>query len=99
MNFTDLVTGVGFQIACIMAMAAWINKKDSQAREDNQKTIDLIREDAKADKELLMAELSYNREVNSSLLETSRVLANSIKQEVEEVRNDVREIKDILKPE
>ena len=89
MDFSQLVTGVGFQIACVMAMAVWIDKKDKQTREDTQKTIDLIREDAKSDKDMLMKELSYSREVNSKLMATTEIIAKEISTKVDKVLEKV----------
>ena len=89
MDFTNLVTGVGFQIACVMVLGLYIDKKDKQTREDTQKTIDIIREDAKADKEMIMNELNYSREVNSKLMTTTEIIAKEISTKLDRVLEKV----------
>lgn len=91
MDFANLVTGVGFQIACVMAMAVYIDKKDKQTREDTQKTLDLFREDAKSDKEMLMQELNYSREVNSKMMATTEIMAKEISSKLDKVLEKVGE--------
>jgi hypothetical protein len=89
MDFTNLVTGVGFQIACIAVMGAWIDRKDKQNREDTQKTLELFREDAKADKEMLLNELNYSREVNSKMMATTEIMAKEISTKLDRVLEKV----------
>ena len=63
----QLIAGLGFPIACCLALGAYVKMQNDQIREDN-----------KADKEMLLNELAYSREVNSKLLASNEVLAKEI---------------------
>ena len=47
MGFTELVGNIGFYGACLVALAMWVDKQIKNHREDTQKTIEMLREDAK----------------------------------------------------
>ena len=63
----QMITGLGFPIASCLGLAMYVKKQNEQ-----------IREDAKEDKEILMKELQYSREVNSKLLASNELLAREI---------------------
>ena len=63
----QLIAGLGFPIACCLALGAYVKIQNEHIREDN-----------KADKEMWLNELSYSREVNSKLLASNEVLAKEI---------------------
>ena len=63
----QMITSLGFPIACCLGLAYYVKYKNEQ-----------IREDSKADKEMLLNELTYSREVNSKLLASNEVLAKEI---------------------
>ena len=63
----QLIAGLGFPIACCLALGAYVKMQNDQIREDN-----------KEDKEMWLNELSYSREVNSKLLASNEVLAKEI---------------------
>ena len=63
----QMIASLGFPIACCLALAYYVKYQNEQIREDN-----------KEDKELLLNELSYSREVNSKLLDSNEVLAKEI---------------------
>ena len=63
----QMITSLGFPIACCLALGAYVKMQNDQIREDN-----------KADKEMLLNELTYSREVNSKLLASNEVLAKEI---------------------
>lgn len=63
----QMITSLGFPVACCLGLAAYVKMQNTQ-----------MREDAKEDKELWMNELSYSREVNSKLLASNEVLAKEI---------------------
>lgn len=81
MNFIDIVSSVGFPIACCLMLGIYINSKDKATREDNTR-----------DKELLMEEIKYNREVNSKLLETNKLLTASIKDDLTEIKQEIKDL-------
>ena len=63
----QMITSLGFPVACCLGLAAYVKMQNTQ-----------MREDAKEDKELWMHEISYSREVNSKLLASNEVLAKEI---------------------
>ena len=63
----QMITSLGFPIACCLGLAYYVKYQNEQ-----------IREDSKADKEMLLNELAYSREVNSKLLASNEVLAKEI---------------------
>ncbi len=89
MNFMELVSGVGFMGASLIALAVWVDKKDKQNREDTQKMVDMIREDSKDDKKRLMDEITYNREVIVKVVATNDVLAKDLTVKVDKILDKV----------
>ena len=63
----QMITSLGFPVACCLALGAYVKTQNEHMREDN-----------KADKEMLLKELTYSREVNSKLLASNEVLAKEI---------------------
>ena len=63
----QLIAQLGFPIACCLALGAYVKMQNEHMREDN-----------KEDKELLLNELAYSREVNAKLLASNEVLAKEI---------------------
>jgi hypothetical protein len=63
----QMITSLGFPIACCLGLATYVKMQNDQMREDN-----------KEDKEMWLNELSYSREVNSKLLASNEVLAKEI---------------------
>ena len=63
----QIIASLGFPIACCLALGAYVKTQNEHMREDN-----------KADKEMLLNELTYSREVNSKLLASNEVLAKEI---------------------
>lgn len=48
----QLITNLGFPIACVVGLALYFVQKDKANREDNQKMFDNLREDNKMDREM-----------------------------------------------
>ena len=63
----QIIASLGVPIACCLALGAYVKTQNEHMREDN-----------KADKEMLLNELTYSREVNSKLLASNEVLAKEI---------------------
>ena len=63
----QLIAGLGFPIACCLALGAYVKMQNEHIREDN-----------KVDKEMWKQELQYSREVNAKLLASNEVLAKEI---------------------
>ena len=89
MNFTDLIGTVGLSGACMVALAIWVDKQIKNNREDTQKTIEILREDSKEDKDRLLNEIAYNREVIAKVVATNDVLAKDLAVKVDKILNKV----------
>ena len=63
----QMIAGLGFPIASCLGLAMYVKKQNDQ-----------IREDSREDKEILMKELQYSREVNSKLLASNELLAKEV---------------------
>ena len=89
MNFTEIVGSIGFYGACMVALAIWVDKQIKNNREDTQKTIDILREDSKEDKDRLLNEIAYNREVIAKVVATNDVLAKDLTVKVDKILDKV----------
>lgn len=89
MNFTEIVGSIGFYGACMVSLAIWVDKQIKNNREDTQKTIDILREDAKEDKDRLLNEIAYNREVIAKVVATNDVLAKDLTVKVDKILDKV----------
>ena len=63
----QMITSLGFPVACCLALAYYVKYQNEQ-----------IREDSKEDKEMWKEALQYSREVNAKLLASNEVLAKEI---------------------
>ena len=63
----QLIAGLGFPIACCLALAYYVKYQNEQMMADNRE-----------DKEMWKQELQYSREVNAKLLASNEVLAKEI---------------------
>ena len=63
----QMITSLGFPIACCLALAYYVKYQNEQMIQNN-----------KEDKEMWKQELQYSREVNSKLLASNEVLAKEI---------------------
>ena len=76
----QMITSLGFPIACCLGLATYVKMQNDQIREDN-----------KEDKEMWLNELSYSREVNSKLLASNEVLAKEISMKLDKLIERVGE--------
>ena len=76
----QMITSLGFPIAACLGLATYVKKQNDQ-----------IREDTREDKELLMKELQYSREVNSKLLASNEILAKEISAKLDHILEKVGE--------
>ena len=76
----QIIASLGFPIASCLGLAMYVRRQNDQ-----------IREDAKEDKEILMKELQYSREVNSKLLASNEVLAKDISTKLDYILKKVEE--------
>lgn len=61
----------------------YIKKRDEQQTEDRV-----------AEREMLLEEIKYNRQVNTELLATNRILAGDIKEELKDIKNEIQNLQD-----
>ena len=73
----------------MVALAIWVDKQIKNNREDTQKTIDILREDAKEDQDRLLNEIAYNREVVAKVVATNDVLAKDLTVKVDKILDKV----------
>ena len=79
-NMEQMITSLGFPIACCLGLAYYVKYQNEQIREDN-----------KEDKEMWKEELQYSREVNAKLLASNEVLAKEISTKLDELLEKVGE--------
>jgi enterochelin esterase-like enzyme len=78
LDFTTLVSSLGFPIACCIALGLYIrdiNKRQAEERKQE-------REDEKADKERLYKIIEEANKTNATLLETNKKIAEELKCEI-----------------
>ena len=76
----QMITSLGFPIACCLGLAYYVKMQNDQIREDN-----------KEDKEMWLNELNYSREVNAKLLASNEVLAKEISTKLDKLLEKVEE--------
>ena len=72
----QMITNLGFPVACVVGLAYYFVQKDKASREDINKIIDNLREDNKLDK------FAIALESNNSRLESIEDDVRSIKEKV-----------------
>ena len=96
---TEIVSTVGFPIACCVCMAWFIFHIYKNMVEENEKNMEKVQARCKEREDRLYDEIAKNREVNSKALETIKLYAERlmhIENSVEHIQNDVIVIKDRL---
>ena len=76
----QMITSLGFPIACCLALGAYVKMQNNQ-----------MRDDAKEDKEMWKEELQYSREVNVKLLASNELLAKEISTKLDQLLERVGE--------
>ena len=76
----QMITSLGFPIACCLALGAYVKMQNNQ-----------MRDDAKEDKEMWKEELQYSREVNVKLLASNELLAKEISTKLDHILEKVGE--------
>ena len=70
----QMITSLGFPIACCLALAYYVKYQNEQILADNRE-----------DKEMWKEELQYSREVNAKLLASNEVLAKEISMKLDKL--------------
>ena len=76
----QMITSLGFPIACCLGLAYYVIYQNEQILQDNRK-----------DKEMWKDELQYSREVNAKLLASNEVLAKEISMKLDKLIEKVGE--------
>lgn len=86
----QMISSLGFPIACVVGLAYYFVQKDKSSREDINKIIDNLREDNKLDREL------YRDTIDKfdSKLDKFAIALESNNNRLECIEDDVKTIKD-----
>ena len=85
----QMITNLGFPIACVVGLAYYFVQKDKASREDINKIIDNLREDNKLDRELYRDTID---KFDSKLDKFAIALENN-NSELSVIKDDIRNIK------
>lgn len=77
----ELIGSVGFPIASVGVLAWYIKYTNDQTHNER-----------KEERDALLNEVKYNREVNTELLATNRILAADIKIELTDIKNELKNL-------
>ena len=86
----QMITNLGFPIACVVGLAYYFVQKDKSSREDINKIIDNLREDNKLDRELYRDTI---HKFDSKLDKFAIALENN-NSELSVIKDDIRNIKE-----
>lgn len=86
----QMISNLGFPIACVVGLAYYFVQKDKSSREDINKIIDNLREDNKIDREL------YRDTIDKfdSKLDKFAIALESNNNKLEAIENDVKSIRE-----
>ena len=86
----QMISNLGFPIACVVGLSYYFVQKDKSSREDINKIIDNLREDNKLDREL------YRDTIDKfdSKLDKFAIALESNNNRLESIEDDVRSIKE-----
>lgn len=86
----QMITNLGFPIACVCALGYYFVQKDKSSREDINKIIDNLREDNKLDRELYRDTI----EKFDSKLDKFAIALENNNNELGVIKEDIRNIKE-----
>ncbi|MBP3929453.1 MAG: hypothetical protein J6D47_07810 [Peptostreptococcaceae bacterium] len=86
----EIISNLGFPIACVVGLAHYFVQKDKASREDINKIIDNLREDNKLDRELYRDTID---KFDSKLDKFAIALENN-NSELSVIKDDIRNIKE-----
>ena len=86
----QMITNLGFPIACVCALGYYFVQKDKASREDINKIIDNLREDNKLDREL------YRETIDKfdSKLDKFAIALENNNSELSVIKDDIKVIKE-----
>lgn len=86
----QMISNLGFPIACVVGLAYYFVQKDRSSREDINKIIDNLREDNKLDREMYRDTIE---KFNNKLDKFAIALENN-NNELGSIKEDIRNIKE-----
>ena len=89
-TISTLVSTVGFPIACVIVLGAFIFHIYKNTTEENKKNMEKVQERCKEREEKLYDEIKQNREVNAKAIETIAHYAEKL----DTIQSDVKDIKE-----
>lgn len=95
----ELISTVGFPIACVIFLGAFIFYVYKKQSADNAANMEKVQERCKEREDKLYNEIALNREISGKAIETIALYAerlNSIEDNVEDIKSDVLIIKEKL---
>lgn len=95
-SWVEIISTLGFPIACVIAMAAFIFYIYKQTTKENADNMEKVQARCKEREDKLYDELAKCREVNSKAIETIAQYAtkiDDIQKDVSEIKTDVAIIK------
>ncbi|MGM9543609.1 MAG: hypothetical protein ACI3T9_01365 [Romboutsia timonensis] len=88
-TITELITNVGFPIACVIALAWFIFYTIQKTNEANKENMKQVQERCNEREDKLYAEIKETREVNAKAIETIARYSEKL----EDMQQDIKEIK------
>lgn len=95
----EIITTIGFPIACVIAMGFFIYKiygdmkaEKQAAKEENAKNMAAVQARCQEREEKLYAEIALNREINGKAIETITLYAerlDAIQQDIKDIKTDI----------
>ena len=85
----DVITTLGFPIACVVAMGAFIFHIYKQTTKSNAENMEKVQQRCKEREEKLYEEIALNREINGKAIETIAQYADRL----EAIQRDIGENK------
>ena len=95
-NWVEIISTVGFPIACVMAMAAFIFYIYKQTSKENAENMEKVQARSKEREDKLYAELALSRKVNGKAIETIAHYAEKldvIQKDISDIKTDITIIK------
>ena len=92
----EIISTLGFPIACVVAMGLFIFYVYKRQTEDSAANMEKVQERCKEREEKLFEEIKLNREVNAKAIETISHYAeklDTIQQDIGEIKTDIAVIK------
>lgn len=96
MEWVEIISTLGFPIACVVAMGAFIFHIYKQTTKENAENMENVQARCKEREDKLYDELALSREVNSKAIETIAHYAEKldvIQKDISEIKTDITIIK------